>query len=381
MGNSAKSKIETDEAPPLLVRRESLKRYSLRDVVPQQIFGERYELLEKLGSGAFSTVHLATDRLSQAKVAVKIIDREKISQQTETYFRREVEIQKSLNHPNIVKVYICYEELDHFYLVLELVEGGELFDRILQRTRYTENCARDILYNLLVAVKYCHDQGVVHRDIKPENILISKDENDSNIKLADFGFATYDHGTNSLTASCGTPGYVAPEILKRDLYGAAVDMWAVGVVAFVLIGGYLPFHDKDERKRRALIRSGMYDFNPTRWSNVSQEAKGFISLLLVVDPAARLTAKQALQHSWILKEKALLEARPLDSNLLELQAQIRNRRFKAATRAIIALQRLGSGSKMGGSTFSFTNLSVRENSAAGPEHSQHSQRSGRADLI
>jgi calcium/calmodulin-dependent protein kinase I len=163
------------------------------------------------------------------------------------------------------------------------LEGGELFDRIVKKAFYNEKEARDLVFILLKAIKYLHDKGIVHRDLKPENLLLKSKDNDAEVTLADFGFATYSKG-DDITNQCGTPGYIAPEILKCVPYGKTVDMWSFGVILYILLGGYPPFHDENQRALFKKIIKGDYEFHHDYWSGVSDEAKQLIQGLLTVDP-------------------------------------------------------------------------------------------------
>ena len=154
---------------------------------------------------------------------------------------QEVDILKSIDHPNIVRIYDFFPEKEKFYVVLEFAAGGELFDRIVEKTYYNEKEARSLSTILLTTIKFCHDKSIVHRDLKPENLLLASKEEDITIKIADFGFAVKSKGPSSLTTQCGTPGYVAPEILLSKPYGKEVDMWSAGVIFYTLVCKKLPF--------------------------------------------------------------------------------------------------------------------------------------------
>lgn len=168
------------------------------------------------------------------------------------------------------------------------MEGGELFDRIVDKSYYTEREARDLVLLLLEAIKYCHSYGIVHRDLKPENVLLSSKDDNASIKLADFGFAKkLDLDSENLTTACGTPGYVAPEILKGSSYGKTVDIWSIGVITFILLCGYPPFHHDNHNALFRLIKAGKFEFSSPYWDHISDEAKDLINQMLVVDPAKR----------------------------------------------------------------------------------------------
>ena len=249
-----------------------------------------------------------------------------------------MEILRIMNHPNIVRLIDFYDEPSQYLIAMEYLEGGELFDRIVKKAYYNEKEARDLAQIFLSAVKYMHDRNVVHRDLKPENLLLKSQSDDADVKIADFGFATIAE-TDSLTEQCGTPGYVAPEILGHKKYGKAVDMWSVGVITYILLGGYPPFHDDNQRQLFKKIQAAKYEFHPDFWGGVSDEAKDLISKLLVLDVSARLTVDQALSHAWIRKSDQELAERNLEVNLTELKKYQANKRFKKAANTIIATQK------------------------------------------
>lgn len=218
---------------------------------------------------------------------------------------------------------------------MELLHGGELFDRIISMGNINEHAARDLVLGLLKALKFIHDKEIVHRDLKPENLLMIN-ESSNLVKIADFGLAT--KLKNGLTTDfVGTVGYQAPEILYHDPYGKPVDMWAFGIILFIMLAGYVPFHDPCERRMNENIKRGDLDFPADYWSHVSPEAIDFIKCLLCLDPNKRLTAGQALQHKWCTASPELLEKHNLDAKkLLKFQAK---RKLRAGIKAVIAVNR------------------------------------------
>ncbi|KAG9402862.1 hypothetical protein AC1031_006403 [Aphanomyces cochlioides] len=236
-----------------------------------------------------------------------------------------------MDHPNIMTLYEVYTEAQYYYLVTEFMEGGELFDRIVEKTFYTEKEARDLVQVLLSAIKYCHDHNVVHRDLKPENLLLTSKKDDAYIKIGDFGFAKQDFNAG-LTTACGTPGYVAPEILKGEAYGKSVDIWSIGVITFILLCGYPPFHDENQKRLFTAIKLGQYKFESPYWDEVSVDAKDFISKMLVVNPDERYTADQLLQHVWVTGDQ--ISTVPLTKAIEELKKYNIRRKFKAAVRTV-----------------------------------------------
>lgn len=245
-----------------------------------------------------------------------------------------------MDHPNILKCLGFFDEEEMYYLVMEYMEGGELFDRIVKKTFYSEKEARDLVYILLSTIHYCHTRNVVHRDLKPENLLLSSLDDDAHVKLADFGFAIQSGGYMSLKTQCGTPGYVAPEILSTQPYGKAVDMWSIGVITYILLGGYPPFHDDNQKVLFQKIKTAEYEFHPEYWDAVSSEAKDLISRLLKVNPLERYTAAEALNHSWITRDADELAARSLEANLSHFKKFHATRKFKAAAKAIMSINRM-----------------------------------------
>ena len=225
-------------------------------------FDELYRLKGVLGTGAFSTVREGYHRSNaDLSYAVKCINRKKLSEEDEAALLDEVAILKEMKHVHIIRLYDFFDEANTYYLVMERMRGGELFDRIVAKAYYNEKEARDTCKILLEAVCYMHDNHVAHRDLKPENLLLLSENDDSAVKIADFGFAkkVYDH--NSLTTQCGTPGYVAPEILEGTPYDERADMWSVGVILYILLGGYPPFIESTQRDLFKKIRKGEYEFH------------------------------------------------------------------------------------------------------------------------
>mmetsp|Transcript_32299 Transcript_32299/g.42587 ORF Transcript_32299/g.42587 Transcript_32299/m.42587 type:complete len:341 (+) Transcript_32299:131-1153(+) len=310
------------------------------DIDDDRAFDKNYKLFKELGSGSFSTVREGLHRTTNEKYAVKIVKRMDLPPEDEEALIEEVTILKHVDHPNIIKLHEFYEERHFYYLVTELMAGGELFDRIVKKTFYNEKEARDLVKVLISAVKYCHDNGIVHRDLKPENLLLASETDDASIKIADFGFARQLRDNATLTTQCGTPGYVAPEILNGVPYGKSVDMWSCGVITYILLGGYPPFHDEKQSNLFAKIRAGDFTFHPEYWSNVSTEAQDLISRMLTVDVNKRITANEAFSHPWLQAEASVLESRGLNDNLTELRRFNARRKFRSGVKAIVAANRM-----------------------------------------
>lgn len=288
-----------------------------------------------LGKGSFAEVKVCRSRSSgdSTKYAVKIINKSSMRSTDTEMLGNEVEIMKSIRHRNVLSLIQCFDCDNKFYMVLELCQGGELFDRIVKKSFYSENEARSCMAQLCAALEHCHANGIVHRDIKPENLLYMNKEPDETIKLADFGLAALIGPDEALNTACGTPGYVAPELIKREPYGTMVDMWSAGVVLHILLCGFPPFYDDHKPTLFKMIVKGKFQFVTPYWDQVTDEAKNLVSSLLVVDPAQRLTAAQTLAHPWMTRQESL------GDNVLEgftenMRAYNLKRKFKGAIQAM-----------------------------------------------
>jgi len=305
-------------------------------------FGSKYKLGKELGTGAFSVVKEGTNKETGNKFAVKVITKAKLTEEDDSAFKDEIAVLHELRHENIIRCYDVFDEPKHYYMVTEMMVGGELFDRIVQKSYYNEKEARDVCVILFKAIQYCHQRKVAHRDLKPENLLLQSEDNDSEIKIADFGFAKKCPQPKMLATQCGTPGYVAPEILENALYDTQADMWSLGVITYILLGGYPPFMEQKQRDLFRKIRKGEYQFHEEYWGPVSKDAKNLIRELLTVDPNKRLTADQALKNKWITGDDETLANQDLGANLKELRKTLAKRKFKAAVRTVMATQKLTS---------------------------------------
>jgi calcium/calmodulin-dependent protein kinase I len=299
--------------------------------------------LFQLGTGAFSTVREGFHRSDTSKsYAVKCVNRKKLSEEDEAALLDEVSILQEMKQSNIICLYDFFSEPSTYYLVMEQMRGGELFDRIVAKAYYNEKEARDTCKSVLEAVGYMHQNFVAHRDLKPENLLLLSKEDDSAVKIADFGFAKKVREECSLTTQCGTPGYVAPEILDGTPYDQRADMWSVGVILYILLGGYPPFIESTQRDLFRKIRKGEYEFHEEYWGTVSSEARDLISSLLTVDPKKRLSADNALENPWIKGDGASLAKKDLGVNLKKFKTFNAKRKFKAAVSTIMAVNKLTS---------------------------------------
>lgn len=260
---------------------------------------EFYEIKERIGSGKFSDVYATLERLSDLKWAVKVIDKKRLNNDEKEMLRSEIAIMKLLNHPSVVEMKEFFEDKHKMYVVMEFIEGGELYDCIRKRRVFSEYMAFHITKQLLETVKYLHEVGIVHRDIKPENILLSDNSELPVIKLADFGLSKLIGPNDVLEVACGTLGYVAPEVLARRPYGKKVDLWSIGVVCYLMLRGRLPFDSKDKQTLIDRTIRANLDLTGQYWSRVTNFGKDFISKLLVAEPGERMDCEAALNHSWI----------------------------------------------------------------------------------
>ncbi|XP_053102822.1 calcium/calmodulin-dependent protein kinase type 1G isoform X3 [Hemicordylus capensis] len=258
--------------------------------------------MEALGSGAFSEVFLVKHRASGKLFALKCIKKSPVTR--DSNLENEIAVLNKIKHENIVTLEDIYESTTHFYLVMQLVSGGELFDRILERGVYTEKDASIVIQQVLGAVHYLHENGIVHRDLKPENLLYLTPEDDSKIMITDFGLSKMEQN-GIMSTACGTPGYVAPEVLEQKPYSKAVDCWSIGVITYILLCGYPPFYEETESKLFEKIREGYFEFESPFWDDISESAKDFICHLLEKDPNERFTCEKALRHPWIAGNTAL----------------------------------------------------------------------------
>ncbi|XP_021925548.1 calcium/calmodulin-dependent protein kinase type II alpha chain isoform X12 [Zootermopsis nevadensis] len=267
-------------------------------------FSDNYELKEELGKGAFSVVRRCVQKSTGLEFAAKIINTKKLSARDFQKLEREARICRKLQHPNIVRLHDSIQEENFHYLVFDLVTGGELFEDIVAREFYSEADASHCIQQILESVNHCHQNGVVHRDLKPENLLLASKQKGAAVKLADFGLAIEVQGEQQAWFGfAGTPGYLSPEVLKKEPYGKPVDIWACGVILYILLVGYPPFWDEDQHRLYAQIKAGAYDYPSPEWDTVTPEAKNLINQMLTVNPTKRITASEALKHPWICQRE------------------------------------------------------------------------------
>ncbi|XP_015203243.1 calcium/calmodulin-dependent protein kinase type II subunit gamma isoform X5 [Lepisosteus oculatus] len=275
-------------------------------IVTSTRFTDEYQLYEELGKGAFSVVRRCVKKSTGQEYAAKIINTKKLSARDHQKLEREARICRLLKHPNIVRLHDSISEEGFHYLVFDLVTGGELFEDIVAREYYSEADASQCIHQILESVNHIHQHDIVHRDLKPENLLLASKLKGAAVKLADFGLAIEVQGDQQAWFGfAGTPGYLSPEVLRKDPYGKPVDIWACGVILYILLVGYPPFWDEDQHKLYQQIKAGAYDFPSPEWDTVTPEAKNLINQMLTINPAKRITADQALKHPWVCQRSTV----------------------------------------------------------------------------
>lgn len=325
-GSKSKSKRGDDHIAAKLVQEENESKGKF----PRYPGLERWELLEKMGDGAFSNVYRARDLTGDAgECAIKVVRKFEMNKMQRANILKEVQIMRQLDHPNIIKLVDFSESRQYYYIILELAQGGELFHQIVRLTYFSEDLSRHVITQVAKALEYLHEErGVVHRDIKPENILFNPipfvpsktpkpkqpgdedkvDEGEfvhgigaggiGQIKIADFGLSKVVWDKQTMTP-CGTVGYTAPEIVKDERYSKSVDMWALGCVLYTLLCGFPPFYDESIEILTEKVAKGQYTFLSPWWDDISKSAQDLITHLLTVDPEKRYTIREFLSHPWI----------------------------------------------------------------------------------
>jgi calcium-dependent protein kinase len=278
-----------------------------KDIAMADLVGEKktkitqdYEFIKEIGSGAFSKVYKARHKLSKALRCVKKLSKKDLSDEEKTKLVEEVSVLRSLDHPNIVKVLEFYQNEKYFFIVTEYLEGGELFDRIMECQSFTETAAVDVMEQLLSAVLYLHRSNIIHRDLKPENIIFETKDPNSKIKVIDFGTSCAFEKGAKLKKKLGTPYYIAPEVLKRN-YDQSCDVWSSGVIMYILLCGYPPFNGPNDKVIFQRVLEGKFAFPEEDWSGISKQAKELIQRMLTYDPLKRIATGDSLQHEWFKK--------------------------------------------------------------------------------
>jgi len=293
-------------------------------------FREIYQLNKKLKSGTFSTVCRGVHRATGRHVAVKCILRKKIEPSVDAAVFEEVLIMSGLHHKYICPMIDYFEEDRCHFVVMELEKGGDLCERLNDKTTYSEQDARTVVRNICEAMEFVHSRGFAHCDIKPRNYLLRSKRDDVDVRLADFGFAQHVHAPNSLSSQCGTPFFVAPEVINRKPYDQKVDMWSIGVTCYLLLCGDTPFNGKNRQQLFRRISCDEATFNDDKWGHVSDEGVEFVRGLLTKDPAKRLSAAGALSHRWLTENNSMAHAHHVQPSSLESSEELLDTKRRAA---------------------------------------------------
>jgi len=260
---------------------------------------EFYSIQEKLGRGNFAVVRKVQRRSDGKYFAAKIINKKTMKPKDLELLGKEVKILNMLKHPNINQMIETFDTKNHLYIVLELLEGENLFENIVKRRVYTEKDAANVVKQVARACEYMHARGIIHRDLKPENLVYLSVKQEQ-ICVTDFGLSKYmDQSQSQTKTACGTPAFVAPEVLRQELYGTQVDMWSLGTILYIMLCGYPPFVEKNLPRLYKAIKRGKVVFNKPYWDNVSEDAKNCVEGLLELDIEKRLSPARLLKHPWI----------------------------------------------------------------------------------
>ncbi|XP_045448052.1 ovarian-specific serine/threonine-protein kinase Lok-like [Melitaea cinxia] len=295
-----------------------------QDKVPKEI-SQKYYISRVLGQGACGIVKLVYDKTTCSKYAMKVIKKSRLTNGQINHLNdpvkimNEINIMTALRHPCIISTEEVFDSLDAVYIVLELMQGGELFDRISKLGRLPERLTKLLFRQMVLAVKYLHSQGITHRDLKPENVLLESKEDETLVKITDFGLSKFVGEDSFMKTMCGTPLYLAPEVLRANglkSYGPEVDVWSLGVILFICLVGYLPFSsDYKELSLRDQILSGKYRFSHSHWRTISFDAKLLMKKMLTVRVDRRITLDQILNHTWMQDTSVILRTEQLLSRV------------------------------------------------------------------
>lgn len=298
-------------------------------------FKDLYTLGKELGKGNYSTVRLCVSLANKEECAVKCIVKRKLTPEDDEALKVEVAVLAAVDHPSIIKLNGFFEDPSDYFIVTELMSGGELFDRIVAKEFYSETDAQKVVRTLANCLQYIHNRDIVHRDLKPENILLKDKSDDAAIKIADFGFARY--VKEGCRTACGTPGYVAPEIITGKVYGKGVDIWSLGIIIYILLCGYPPFYHRNQAQLFKLIREAKFEFDSPYWDPISDKAKNLIKSCLTVDIDKRLTIDGVLKHPWVAEGVSNTDITPVLGELKKFNAR---RKLRAAIKAAIAANKM-----------------------------------------
>jgi len=279
-------------------------------------------------------------RESSAQRAVKVLRKSHMDEDEKRMLFNEINILKEIDHPNIVKMYEFFEDEKRYYLVTEICKGGELFDEILQRGKFSERDGAVLMKQVLSCINYCHQNNIVHRDLKPENILLEQNKEFDAIKIIDFGTSLVYDPNKNLDEKLGTPYYIAPEVLNKN-YNSKCDIWSCGVISYILLSGMPPFNGQSDQEIMKKVRAGSFSFDDKVWNNISDNCKDFITKLLTYKQEERPTASEALQHPWIVElSTTVVDEKSAQDALSNLKSFKVDSSMKQATFAFIASQLL-----------------------------------------
>eukprot|EP00744_Colponema_vietnamica_P005054 GILI01007444.1.p1 GENE.GILI01007444.1~~GILI01007444.1.p1 ORF type:complete len:482 (-),score=107.47 GILI01007444.1:105-1550(-) len=312
-------------------------------------FEDNYILGEELGKGAYATVYRCTHRATNKPWAVKVVDKSKAGPKDISDLNHEVKVMKEIGaHPHVVQLHESFDTPANMFLILDVLEGGMLFDRVVQMKHYSERDASRLIKNFLLALEHIHSKGIMHRDLKPENLLLKKMPTSADVDassltdvaLADFGLAGYTPGSTC----CGSPSYIAPEVInvgylrtQKDPYDGKCDVWSLGVIAYILLSGKMPFHGRNFKETFAKIIKGQWTFTGDVWESVTPSAKDFIKTMLTIDPARRPSAKDAQAHPWVLNVQPDVHLPASVESIKAFNAQQKLRGVVAVFRATTSL--------------------------------------------
>jgi len=265
-------------------------------------YSDSFVNIKAIGKGSFARVYLAKRKSDNADYAVKTFAKDLLISvdKAKPSLINEINVMRKLEHESVIRLFNIYESDNHIYLVLELLNGGELFDRIREKGQYNENDASILMKKLLSALVFMHSKGIMHRDIKPENLILKDSENDWDVKIADFGLSQFLQANEYLFTRCGTPGYVAPEILADEKYDEKVDVFSAGVILYILLTGGSPFYSESYSDILRKNQDCQINYNFREFGHrISPPAVDLMKKMLVKDPKQRITAQEALEHEWI----------------------------------------------------------------------------------
>ena len=304
-----------------------------------------YRIGKVMGTGAFGEVRMCVHRESNAQRAVKVLRKSNMDEDEKRMLFNEINILKEIDHPNIIKMYEFFEDEKRYYLVTEICKGGELFDEILQRGKFSERDAAVLMKQVLQCINYCHQNNIVHRDLKPENILLEANKEFDQIKIIDFGTSLVYDPNRSLDEKLGTPYYIAPEVLNKN-YDSKCDIWSCGVITYILLSGVPPFNGQSDQDIMKKVRQGSFSFEDKAWEKISDKAKDFISALLTYNKDERPTAEELLKHEWLSDNASLAVDESLALSVLDNMKGFKvDQTLKQATYAFIASQLLSKSEK------------------------------------